>query len=108
LCQPTSGLDTFNADLLVHILMQPAQNHGTMMMMMMMTMMMMMMMMMMIMMTMMMMLTSGLLWQPTSGLDTFNADLLVHILMQLAQNHGTAVVMTIHQPRENIFYRSVP
>ena len=43
--------------------------------------------------------------EPTSGLDTYNADLLVQILMELAQARGTAVVLTVHQPRENIFAR---
>jgi ABC-type cobalamin/Fe3+-siderophores transport system ATPase subunit len=29
----------------------------------------------------------------------------VEILMELAQKRGTAVIMTIHQPRQNIFAR---
>jgi ABC-type multidrug transport system ATPase subunit len=43
--------------------------------------------------------------EPTSGLDTYNADLLVQILLELAQARGTAVILTVHQPRENIFAR---
>jgi ABC-type multidrug transport system ATPase subunit len=43
--------------------------------------------------------------EPTSGLDTYNADLLVQILLDLARARGTAVILTVHQPRENIFAR---
>ncbi|KAK4525866.1 hypothetical protein GAYE_SCF17G3775 [Galdieria yellowstonensis] len=40
--------------------------------------------------------------EPTSGLDAFNAQNVVQTLVGLARN-GRAVVMTVHQPRSNIF-----
>jgi len=40
--------------------------------------------------------------EPTSGLDAFNAHNVVQTLVRLARN-GRAVVMTVHQPRSNIF-----
>ncbi|EME31653.1 ABC transporter, ATP-binding protein isoform 2 [Galdieria sulphuraria] len=40
--------------------------------------------------------------EPTSGLDAFNAQNVVQTLVRLARN-GRAVVMTVHQPRSNIF-----
>lgn len=44
-----------------------------------------------------------LLDEPTSGLDAFNANLLVTCLKDLAARKATNVIMTIHQPRSNIF-----
>lgn len=41
--------------------------------------------------------------EPTSGLDSFNAALLVDCLRGLARRNATNVVMTIHQPRSNVF-----
>ncbi len=41
--------------------------------------------------------------EPTSGLDSFNAALLVDCLKDLATRNATNVVMTIHQPRSNVF-----
>eukprot|EP00871_Galdieria_phlegrea_P004491 jgi/Galph1/5042/GphlegSOOS_G56.1 len=40
--------------------------------------------------------------EPTSGLDAFNAQNVVQTLIRLAKN-GRAVVMTVHQPRSDIF-----
>jgi energy-coupling factor transporter ATP-binding protein EcfA2 len=42
--------------------------------------------------------------EPTSGLDAFNASVLVQCLRDLAQRRHVTVVMSIHQPRSNIFY----
>jgi len=42
--------------------------------------------------------------EPTSGLDSFNASLLVDCLRDLAAHHKTNIVLTIHQPRSNIFH----
>jgi len=44
-----------------------------------------------------------LLDEPTSGLDSTNALLLVQCLKNLATKTGLTVVMTIHQPRLEIF-----
>jgi ABC-type multidrug transport system ATPase subunit len=41
--------------------------------------------------------------EPTSGLDSYNAYLVVETLSRLARETGTTVVMSIHQPRSNIF-----
>eukprot|EP01134_Creolimax_fragrantissima_P000448 CFRG0448T1 len=41
--------------------------------------------------------------EPTSGLDSYNAHLVVSCLSRLARNDRTNVIMTIHQPRSNIF-----
>lgn len=38
-----------------------------------------------------------------TGLDSFNAALLVDCLKELATHNGTNIVMTIHQPRSNVF-----
>lgn len=40
---------------------------------------------------------------PPPGLDSYNAALLVDCLRDLAFRHRTNVVMTIHQPRSNVF-----
>jgi len=42
--------------------------------------------------------------EPTSGLDTFNASLLVQCLKDLGDHYNTNIVMSIHQPRSNIFH----
>jgi ABC-type multidrug transport system ATPase subunit len=44
-----------------------------------------------------------LLDEPTSGLDSTNALLLVKCLRNLARKSGETVIMTIHQPRKEIF-----
>ena len=41
--------------------------------------------------------------EPTSGLDSFNAALLVDCMRDLATRNKTNVVMTIHQPRSNVY-----
>jgi len=46
-----------------------------------------------------------LLDEPTSGLDTYNANLLIDCLHRLAWMNGTAIITTIHQPRQNIFFK---
>jgi len=40
--------------------------------------------------------------EPTSGLDSFNAQNVMQTLLQLAKS-GRTVVTTIHQPRSDIF-----
>lgn len=47
--------------------------------------------------------TCLLLDEPTSGLDSTNALLLVKSLYTLAHRGGLTVIMTIHQPRNEIF-----
>ena len=44
-----------------------------------------------------------LLDEPTSGLDAFTARYLVSSLADLAHNQGKIVLLTIHQPRSDIF-----
>ncbi|KAJ1502652.1 hypothetical protein HMI54_008839, partial [Coelomomyces lativittatus] len=44
-----------------------------------------------------------LLDEPTSGLDAFNAYKVVECLMNLARTYQRTIVLTIHQPRSNIF-----
>lgn len=44
-----------------------------------------------------------LLDEPTSGLDTFTARYLMSSLADLAHNQGKIVLLTIHQPRSDIF-----
>jgi len=41
--------------------------------------------------------------EPTTGLDSYNAELLVAKLKELAQNSGVTVIATIHQPNSFIF-----
>jgi ABC-type multidrug transport system ATPase subunit len=41
--------------------------------------------------------------EPTSGLDAYNAYNVVESLVSLARNYGRTVIMTIHQPRSNIY-----
>jgi len=41
--------------------------------------------------------------EPTSGLDAYNASKVVQCLKNLAGDFGRTVIMTIHQPRSNIF-----
>ncbi|KNC87622.1 hypothetical protein SARC_00253 [Sphaeroforma arctica JP610] len=41
--------------------------------------------------------------EPTSGLDSYNAHLVVSCLTKFARQDRTNVIMTIHQPRSNIF-----
>lgn len=44
-----------------------------------------------------------LLDEPTSGLDTFTARYLMSSLADLAHNQGKIILLTIHQPRSDIF-----
>lgn len=41
--------------------------------------------------------------EPTSGLDAFNAYSVIHNLKRLAVNYGRTVVLSLHQPRSDIF-----
>lgn len=43
--------------------------------------------------------------EPTSGLDANNANNVVECLVRLSRNYNRTLVMSIHQPRSNIFYR---
>ncbi|KAG0257668.1 hypothetical protein DFQ27_005006 [Actinomortierella ambigua] len=42
--------------------------------------------------------------EPTSGLDSFSAHMVVEVLSKLARSKTTTVILTIHQPRSDIFY----
>ncbi|CCH60931.1 hypothetical protein TBLA_0D04350 [Henningerozyma blattae CBS 6284] len=42
--------------------------------------------------------------EPTSGLDSNNANNVVECLVRLAKNYNRTLVLTIHQPRSNIFH----
>lgn len=41
--------------------------------------------------------------EPTSGLDSFNAFSVIKTLSKVAKAHKTTIIMTIHQPRSNIW-----
>ncbi|KAI9224515.1 hypothetical protein BC828DRAFT_373293 [Blastocladiella britannica] len=41
--------------------------------------------------------------EPTSGLDAYNAHNVVECLRNLARNYNRTIVLTIHQPRSDIF-----
>jgi ABC-type multidrug transport system ATPase subunit len=41
--------------------------------------------------------------EPTSGLDSFTALLIVNYLRRLAEEEGRTIIMTIHQPSNDIF-----
>eukprot|EP00127_Corallochytrium_limacisporum_P002658 Clim_evm94s134 gene=Clim_evmTU94s134 len=41
--------------------------------------------------------------EPTSGLDSYNAFVVMECLQTLARRCGTSVIVTIHQPRSNIY-----
>jgi len=41
--------------------------------------------------------------EPTSGLDAYNASKVIQCLKNLAGDFGRTVIMTIHQPRSNIY-----
>ncbi|KAI8816711.1 putative ABC transporter [Fimicolochytrium jonesii] len=41
--------------------------------------------------------------EPTSGLDSFNAYNVIECLVNLARTYHRTVILTIHQPRSNIF-----
>jgi ABC-type multidrug transport system ATPase subunit len=43
--------------------------------------------------------------EPTSGLDSYQASQVVHILDDLAHKYGKTVILTIHQPRSDVFAR---
>jgi len=42
--------------------------------------------------------------EPTSGLDSYSAHMVVEQLCKLAASKTTTVILTIHQPRSDIFY----
>ncbi|KAF9899991.1 hypothetical protein EC991_008047 [Linnemannia zychae] len=42
--------------------------------------------------------------EPTSGLDSYSAHMVIQQLCQLAASKTTTVIITIHQPRSDIFY----
>lgn len=42
--------------------------------------------------------------EPTSGLDSHSAHMVAEQLCKLAQSKTTTVILTIHQPRSDIFY----
>ncbi|KAG0371906.1 hypothetical protein BGX24_001005 [Mortierella sp. AD032] len=42
--------------------------------------------------------------EPTSGLDSYSAHMVVQQLCKLAASKTTTVILTIHQPRSDIFY----
>ncbi|KAF9272644.1 hypothetical protein BGZ68_002239 [Mortierella alpina] len=42
--------------------------------------------------------------EPTSGLDSYSAHMVVEQLCKLAASKTTTVIMTIHQPRSDIFF----
>ncbi|KAG0051576.1 hypothetical protein BGZ83_003549 [Gryganskiella cystojenkinii] len=42
--------------------------------------------------------------EPTSGLDSYSAHMVVEQLVKLAASKTTTIILTIHQPRSDIFY----
>ncbi|CCK72460.1 uncharacterized protein KNAG_0K00950 [Huiozyma naganishii CBS 8797] len=44
-----------------------------------------------------------LLDEPTSGLDSFTSSTILEILSNLCQEYGKTVILTIHQPRAELF-----
>ncbi|CCF57115.1 hypothetical protein KAFR_0C01200 [Kazachstania africana CBS 2517] len=44
-----------------------------------------------------------LLDEPTSGLDSFTSSTILEILKKLAVNYGKTIILTIHQPRAELF-----
>ncbi|KAI5955655.1 hypothetical protein KGF54_001157 [Candida jiufengensis] len=42
--------------------------------------------------------------EPTSGLDSSTAESIFNLLTELALENGTTVILTIHQPSEEIFF----
>ncbi|KAF9956855.1 hypothetical protein BGZ65_002419 [Modicella reniformis] len=42
--------------------------------------------------------------EPTSGLDSYSAHMVVEQLCKLAASKTTTIILTIHQPRSDIFY----
>ncbi|RCK56637.1 hypothetical protein Cantr_05196 [Candida viswanathii] len=43
--------------------------------------------------------------EPTSGLDSATAETILLLLDEVAKENNTTVILTIHQPSENMFYR---
>lgn len=44
-----------------------------------------------------------LLDEPTSGLDSFTSSTILEILQNLADEYGKTIILTIHQPRSELF-----
>ena len=44
-----------------------------------------------------------LLDEPTSGLDSFTSSTILEILQRLADDYGKTIIITIHQPRSELF-----
>ena len=44
--------------------------------------------------------------EPTTGLDSFHADKVIDVLVQLAHDHGCAAIASIHQPRSASFLKA--
>lgn len=44
-----------------------------------------------------------LLDEPTSGLDSFTSSTILEILQKLADDYGKTIILTIHQPRSELF-----
>lgn len=42
--------------------------------------------------------------EPTSGLDSYNAHSLMKTLKKMAQEHGRTIIVSVHQPRSNIYH----
>lgn len=42
--------------------------------------------------------------EPTSGLDASNANNVIECLVRLSSDYNRTLVLSIHQPRSNIFY----
>ncbi|CAK9438539.1 uncharacterized protein LODBEIA_P27630 [Lodderomyces beijingensis] len=43
--------------------------------------------------------------EPTSGLDSTTAEAILNLLGELARENGTTVILTIHQPSEEVYSR---
>ena len=43
--------------------------------------------------------------EPTSGLDSSTAETILTLLGELAKENNTTIILTIHQPSEQLFYK---